>query len=109
MLVIGTVVEFCLVVAQILLAWMLADGENLLCLLTQQPKISHVHRTRALALDGVVDNAHGGDVVTVDGCGGLWTSHLIKGKSHHFCLHCAEEEGAKLGFGGGSGNALEDG
>ncbi len=104
----GTVVEFCLVVSKNFLAWMMADGENSLCLLTQQPKISHIHCTRALALDGVVDDAHGGGVVAVDGRGGLQMPHLFKGKSHYFCFYCAEEESAELGFGGESGDALED-
>lgn len=101
--------EFGLVVAQIFLSWVMPDGENTLCFLTQQPKISHVHGTRTLPLDGIVDDAHGGGVVAVDGGGRLGMSHFLEGKSHDFCLLRVEEEGAELGFGGGRGDALEDG
>ena len=101
--------EFSLVVAQIFLSWVMPDGQNTLCFLTQQPKISHVHGTRTLPFDGILDDAHGGGVVAVDGGGRLGMSHFLEGKSHDFCLLRVEEEGAELGFGGGRGDALEDG
>ena len=94
--------EFGLVVAQIFLSWVMPDGQNTLCFLTQQPKISHVHGTRTLPLDGIVDDAHGGGVVAVDGGGRLGMSHFLEGKSHDFCLLRVEEEGAEFGFGRGS-------
>ena len=107
--VMGAVVIFSIVIAQIFLAWMMADGQNALCFLTQQPKISHVHRPRALAFDGVVDDPDGGGVVAMDGDGGLGMPHLLKGEFHYFCFHCVEEEGAQLCFRGGCGDAFEDG
>ena len=80
-LVMCAVVVLGVVVAQILLPWMMADGQNALCLLTQQPKISHVHRSRSLPFDGVVDDADGRGVVAMDGDGGLRVPHFFKGES----------------------------
>ena len=105
-IVMGTVVKFCLVVAQIFLAWMMADGENLLCLLTKQPKISHVHSTRTLSLDAAMNDAHCGGVVAVDGGGRLRMPHFLESKSHNFCFLRIEEEGAEFGFGGGRGDTF---
>ena len=100
--------EFGLVVAQILLSWVMPDSENSLCLVTQQPEISHVHGTRTLSLDAAMNDAHRGGVVAVDGGGRLRMPHFLEGKSHNFCFLRVEEEGAKFGFGGGRGNALEN-
>ena len=104
-----TVEEFSLVVAQIFLSWVMPDSTNSLCLLTQQPKISHVHGMRTLLLDATVNDAHCGGVVAMDWGRRLGMPHLLEGKSHYFCLLRIEEDDAKFGFGGGRGNSLEDG
>ena len=57
---------------------MMADCKNSLCFLTHQPKISHVHRPRSLAFDGVADDPDGGGVVAMDGDGGLRMPHLLE-------------------------------
>ena len=78
MLVVCAVVEFGLVVAKVLGAWVIADLQNSLCFLAQQPKVAHVHRSRALALDGVEANAHRRGVIAMDGGGRLWVAQLVK-------------------------------
>ena len=64
---------------------------------------------RTLTLDASVNNAHHGGGDAVDGGWRLGMPHLLEGKSHNVCLHCVEEEHAQFGFGGGCGDALEDG
>ena len=68
---------FRLVVAQILLSWVMADGQDALCLLTQQPEISHVHRPRPLPFNGVMADADGGGIIAMDGGGWLGVSHFL--------------------------------
>ena len=65
-----------LVVAQVFLSWVVMHGESLMYFAIKQPKISHFHRPGALTLHSVVDDAHGGGVVTVDGYGGLGMAHF---------------------------------
>ena len=84
-------VVFRLVVAQILLTWVMANGQDALCLLTHQPEVSHVHRPRTLPFDGVMADADGGCIIAMDGGGWLGMPHFLKGKPHNFCLLCVEE------------------
>ena len=70
-------VVFRLVVAQILLSWVMADGQDALCPLTQQPKISHVHRPQTLPLDGVIEDADVGGIIAIDSGGWLGMSHFL--------------------------------
>ena len=69
------------VICQIFLSGVVTNLEDFLCFLTQQPKISHVHRPRPLALDGIADDADGRGVVAVDRRGGLRVAELLEGKS----------------------------
>ena len=101
--------EFSLVVALIFLSWVMPDSKNLLCLVTQQPKISHVRGTRTLLLHAAVNDAHCGGVVAVDGGGRLRMPHFLEGKLHNFCFLRVGGEGAEFSFGGGRGDALENG
>ena len=98
-----------LIIPQVFLPGVVTNLEYLLCLVAQQPKISHVHRPRPLALDGVGDDAHRGGVVAVDRGWGLGMAHLLQGESHDFCFDGVEEEGAEFGLGRGRGDAFENG
>ena len=66
----------CLVVTQVFLSWVVVHGELSLYFAIKQPKISHFHRTGALTLHSIVDDTHGGGVITVDGNGGLGMAHF---------------------------------
>ena len=83
--------------------------KNTLCLLAHQPKISHVHCTGPLAFNCAVRDPHRGRIIAMNGGGGLWVAQLLEGKSQYFCFLCVEEEGAEFGFGGGGGDASQDG
>ncbi len=71
MRVVCTVVYLGLVVLQILSARVIADLDHALGFLTQQQEVAHVHCTRVLTFDGVVDHPAGGGIVTMDGGRGL--------------------------------------
>ena len=76
-LVVRAVVILGLVIAQILLSRIISYFENSLCLVTQQPKISHIHRSRTLPLDGVIEDSDGSGVVDMDGGRWLRVAHVL--------------------------------
>ena len=86
-----TVVIFGGKISEILMSRMIPDFEDLLCFVTQQPKISHVHRPRTLSLDGIINNTHGGGIIDVDGCGRLWVAHFLQSKSDDLCVDGVEK------------------
>ena len=103
------VVVFRGIIPEVLLPGVVFNIEHFLCLMAQQPKISHVHCTRTLSFDCVRANAHRRAVIAMDGGGWLGMSHLLKGESHNFCFKRIEEKGAEFGFGRGCGDAFQDG
>ena len=64
------------VVPEIFGAGMLGETEHALGLLAEEPEISHLHGTRSLPFDGIVDDAYGGCVVNVYRGGWLGMSHF---------------------------------
>ena len=62
-----------------------------------------------LAFDCVIGNANGGAVVTMDGCGGLWMAHFLKGYPQYFSVLGIEEECTKFRLSGRSCNKFEYG
>ncbi len=65
-------VMFGVVIGEVFLAGVPFDVELVPCNLVGDPKVSHFHGSRALALDGVVSNAGGGGVITMD-----WSCWLL--------------------------------
>ena len=81
---------------------------DFLCLLTQQPKISHVHGLRPLPLDGIIYDAYRRRVVDVDGGGRLRVVHLFQCEADDSGVHGVEEEGSQFGFSCRGSYTLED-
>ena len=65
-LVVGGGVMLGVIVTHVLEAGMPMDTELLAGNLISNPEVAHFHGARSLAFDGVVGNAGGGGVVTVD-------------------------------------------
>ena len=91
-------VVFRLVVAQILLTWVMANGQDALCLLTHQPEVSHVHRPRTLPFDGVMEDANGSGIITLDGGGWLGMSHLCECCAKRRCSLAVVKQSCCLGL-----------
>ena len=72
------------------------------------PIKSHVHGLGASLFDGVVANAGGACVVSLDGSGRLWMAHFFKGGAEHGCFFAVEEEGCEFSFGGGGKDGRHD-
>ena len=79
--VVRAIVKLGLVIAQLSLSRMVSYVENLLSLVTQQPKISHVHRPRTLTLDRRIHNSNSSLIINVNGGGGLWMDQFMHGRS----------------------------
>jgi hypothetical protein len=62
-----------------------------------------------LALDGVVGNAGGGGVVTMDGRWWLRVAEFVENEADDAAFFGIDEESAEFGFGGGGGDELENG
>ena len=71
------VLDLRLVITQVLLSQVVANFKNPLCFVTQQPKIPHVHRSTALPLDGIIDDADIRGIVHMDGGQWLLVAHLV--------------------------------
>ena len=97
------------IIPEVLLPGVVFNIEQFLCLMAQQPKISHVHCTRTLSFDCVRANAHHRDVIAMYGGGWLGMANFFQCESHHFCFDCIEEEGPKFCFCRGRGDTFEDG
>ena len=85
-------------VAQVLLSRVVSYVENSLCLLTQQPKISHIHGARPLPLDSVVNDSNRRRVVDVNWGWRLWVAHLSQCEADYSGVHGVEEEGSQFGL-----------
>jgi hypothetical protein len=70
-----------LVVSQIFLAGVPNEVIYSLRILICHPKISHFHRARSVAFDGIVCNTNGSGVIAMDGHTGLWMSEVFEGKA----------------------------
>ena len=95
-------------VAKILLIRVVLYVEICVCLLTQQPKISHVHGARPLSLDGIIYDAYRRRVVDVDGGGRLRVARLFQCEADDSGVHGVEEEGSQFGFSCRGSHTLED-
>ncbi len=65
-------VVFRWIVAQVFLTGLIINFEIFLCFAIQQPEVSHLHCTRTLAFDSVIEDANSSGVVDVNGCWWLW-------------------------------------
>ena len=81
---------------QILLPRVIFYRENFLCLLAQQPKISHVHGTRSLSLYCVIHNTYRRRVVDMDWGGRLRVAYFVKSEAFNSCFHFVQEQGAQF-------------
>ena len=105
-LTVRTVVHFRRKIANVLMSRVVPDFEHALHVLTQQPKIPHIHCTRTLPFDRVIDDTDGGGVVDMDGGGRLWVPHFLQDEPNNLGVHGIEEEGAEFGLSGGCGDAF---
>ncbi len=85
-------VVFRWIVAQVFLTRLIIKFEVFLCFAIQQPKVPHLHCTRTLAFDHVIDNANGSGVVNVNECWWLWMAEFQEGKSQDLGFLSIEEE-----------------
>jgi hypothetical protein len=69
----------------------------------------HFHCPWPLSLDCVVDYAHSGVVVDVNGCRWLRESEFLGDKSYYFCIMCIRKECSKFSFSSRCCNEFENG
>ena len=69
------------IIPEVLLPGVVFNIEQFLCLMAQQPKISHVHCTRTLSFDCVRANAHRRAVIAMYGGGWLGMADFLQGES----------------------------
>jgi hypothetical protein len=93
-----------LIVSKILFPGKIFDVIFSLFYSIRNPKESHLHGPRALALDGVVGDADGGRIIAIDWYGGLRVAHFFECHAKYGCLFAVQEEGAEFGLGGGGDN-----
>ena len=79
MLVVDAVVILGLVDAKVFLSRVVANMKNLLCFVTQQPQILHVHRTLLLKFNCIVDDTECRCIINMNGSGWLGIPHFDKG------------------------------
>jgi hypothetical protein len=92
-------VVLALIICKVFFARKVVDVKFSLCNSICNPKESHFHGLRALALDGVVGDAYGGGVIAIDRDWWLRMAHLIECDAKNCGLFAIEKEGAELGFG----------
>jgi hypothetical protein len=62
------------------------------------PKISHFHRARTLAFDGVVRDTNGCGIVAMDRGSRLWVTQFFEREAEDHALFAIQEEGPEFGF-----------
>ena len=75
-------VMFGVIVAHVFKAGMPMDSKLFACNLISNPKVAHLHGTRALAFDGAVGNAGCCGVVAVDGSWGLRVAEFVENEAN---------------------------
>ena len=77
------------------------DQEMSLTDAVADPMETHVHGFGAMSLDGIVDDANCGGVVSLAGCGSLRVIHFNEGGTHGDAVPAVDEKASNFGFGGG--------